>query len=84
MKTYMAMGVLVLGIMPMKSKGEEFLVPTKASEQIRVATFNTSFSKDESDGLVKELQQDSQQAKRISTVLRVVRPYIVLLNDFDN
>ncbi|MEY4567176.1 MAG: hypothetical protein RLY14_2146, partial [Planctomycetota bacterium] len=43
----------------------------------------TSFSKDESDGLIKELERDSQQAKRIAAVLRVVRPDIVLLNEFD-
>jgi endonuclease/exonuclease/phosphatase family metal-dependent hydrolase len=83
MKTYTVLGLLVLGMLPMKSRGEELLVPTRGSEHIRVATFNTSFSKDESDGLIKELQRDSQQAKRIAAVLRVVRPDIVLLNEFD-
>lgn len=50
---------------------------------IRIATFNTAFSRDEADALLKELQSDSLQAKRIAGVLRTVRPDIVLLNEFD-
>lgn len=59
------------------------LVPPKPENAVRVATYNTALSQDKSDGLITELQSDSVQAKRIAGVLRVVRPDIVLLNEFD-
>lgn len=59
------------------------LVPPKPENAVRVATYNTALSQDKSDGLITELQSDSAQAKRIAGVLRVVRPDIVLLNEFD-
>ena len=62
---------------------DESLVPAKPENSIRVATFNTAFSRDQAGALLKKLQSNSQQAKRIADVLRTVRPDIVLLNEFD-
>lgn len=59
------------------------LTPAKNANAIRVATFNTAFSRDEAGALLTELESDSQQAKRIAGVIRTVRPDIVLLNEFD-
>ncbi|HBK45160.1 MAG TPA: endonuclease, partial [Xanthomonadaceae bacterium] len=50
---------------------------------LRVATYNTSLYSDQAGGLVRQLQEGSPQARKIAAVLQVVRPDIVLLNEFD-
>lgn len=62
---------------------EEPLAPPKAKGAYRVATFNTAFSRDEAGALLKELQSESLQARRIAGIIRTVQPDIVLLNEFD-
>ena len=53
------------------------------AQDIRVATYNTSLYSDEAGGLVRELEGDSQHARKIAAVLQRVRPDLVLLNEFD-
>lgn len=59
------------------------LVTVKPQDALRIATYNTAFSRDEAGALLKELQSDSEQATRIAGVIRTVRPDIILLNEFD-
>ena len=54
------------------------------SEEIRVATFNTSLFRGKSGELTRELETGkSSHAKAIAEILQIVRPDIVLLNEFD-
>ena len=62
---------------------DELSPPKKAESTVRVATYNTAFSRDEKGALLAELESDSEQAKRIAGVIRTVRPDVVLLNEFD-
>lgn len=50
---------------------------------MRVATYNTSLYSDEDGGLVRALEGDSAQARKIAAVLQKMRPDLVLLNEFD-
>lgn len=50
---------------------------------VRVATFNVSLNRPAADGLREDLQQAHPQIRRIASILRTVRPDIVLLNEFD-
>ncbi len=50
---------------------------------LRVATYNTSLYTEEAGGLVRTLEGDSTQARKIAAVLQRVRPDVVLLNEFD-
>lgn len=50
---------------------------------VRVATYNTSLYDDAPGGLIRRLEGDDAQARRIAAVLQRVRPDIVLLNEFD-
>lgn len=54
-----------------------------ADSDIRVATYNTSLYSNESGGLIRSLEGDSTQARKIAAVLQKVRPDLVLLNEFD-
>ena len=81
-----AVGFLQYAAESLTAKNEpttDSLVPPKPEHAVRVATYNTAFSQDKPEGLITELHSDSAQAKRIAGVLRVVRPEIVLLNEFD-
>jgi endonuclease/exonuclease/phosphatase family metal-dependent hydrolase len=64
-------------------QADNFSPPKKADSTVRVATYNTAFSRDETGALLAELETDSQQAKRIAGVIRTVRPDVILLNEFD-
>ena len=50
---------------------------------LRVAAYNTSLYTAEAGGLVRQLQGDSGQARKIAAVLQRLRPDLVLLNEFD-
>ncbi len=50
---------------------------------MRVATYNTSLYTDETGGLIRQLEGDSEHARKIAAVLQKVRPDLVLLNEFD-
>jgi hypothetical protein len=50
---------------------------------LRVASYNTSLYSDETGGLIRQLQGDSEHARKIAAVLQKTRPDLVLLNEFD-
>lgn len=51
---------------------------------IRIATFNCSLNRDAEGQLIRDLSNsDNQQARKVARILRIVRPNIVLLNEFD-
>ena len=50
---------------------------------MRVATYNTSLFADEDGGLIRQLEGDSEHARKIAAVLQQARPDLVLLNEFD-
>ena len=55
-----------------------------AKEQnMRVATYNASLYTEQAGGLVRQLEGDSEHARKIAAVLQKVRPDLVLLNEFD-
>lgn len=50
---------------------------------IRVATFNVSLSDNVDDSLVNKLNAGSDHARRIAAIIQIVRPDILVLNEFD-
>jgi endonuclease/exonuclease/phosphatase family metal-dependent hydrolase len=58
--------------------------PPKAANVVRVATFNVSFNRPQSGQLIRDLETGSREAQQVATILRTVRPDIVLLNEFDH
>jgi endonuclease/exonuclease/phosphatase family metal-dependent hydrolase len=50
---------------------------------IRVATFNVSLNRRNAGELREDLSKGDQQAEHVATILRIVRPDVVLLNEFD-
>ncbi|MBE2210332.1 MAG: endonuclease/exonuclease/phosphatase family protein [Xanthomonadaceae bacterium] len=58
-------------------------VVREAMPPVRFATYNTSLYSDEDGGLVRRLQGDDADARKIAAVLQRVRPDVVLLNEFD-
>ena len=52
----------------------------KPSAALRLATYNTSLYSDDAGGLIKELEGDSEHARKIAAVLQQVRPDLVLLD----
>ena len=55
-----------------------------ASTSIRVATFNTSLNREKAGQLQTDLSdRNNQQAKSIAEIIQIVRPQIILLNEFD-
>lgn len=50
---------------------------------LRVATYNASLYSDEAGGLIRQLQGDSEHARKIAAVLQKTRPDLLLLNEFD-
>ena len=54
-----------------------------AAKPLRIATFNVSLNRGEQGKLVTDLNANDKQAKKVATILRTVRPDIVLLNEFD-
>lgn len=54
------------------------------AEGVRIATFNCSFNREREGQLVTDLEGGrNQQARKIARILRMTRPAIVLLNEFD-
>ena len=56
---------------------------TQSPPTFRIATYNVSLYDEDAGGLVRRLQLDDAQARKIAAVLQKVRPDIVLLNEFD-
>ena len=50
---------------------------------LRVATYNTSLFDEADGGLVARLEQGDETARKIASVLQLLRPDVVLLNEFD-
>ena len=57
---------------------------TTGAETIRIATFNCSLNRNKAGELVIDLKGGgNEQARQVAGILRIVRPDIVLLNEFD-
>ena len=63
--------------------GDMSRVLREAMPAVRFATYNTSLYSDEDGGLIKRLQGDDADARKIAAVLQRVRADVVLLNEFD-
>ena len=51
---------------------------------VRVATFNVSLFRGQAGGLITDMEAgESAQAKKIAAVIQLIRPDIILLNEFD-
>ena len=57
--------------------------PAPERGALRIATYNASLNSDEAGGLVRRLQGDDDDARKVAAVLQQVRPDIVLINEFD-
>jgi len=55
----------------------------RAAARVRVATFNVSLNRRNVGDLLNDLRKGDQQAADVATILRTVRPDIVLMNEFD-
>ncbi len=58
-------------------------LPPVAKGAIRIATFNAALNRKSGGQLVKDLQAGDEQAKRIATIVQLVMPDILLLNEVD-
>ncbi len=59
---------------------------TNAAEKgtVRFATFNVSMNRGSSGTLLAELQAgESEQIKKVAAGIRIIRPDVILLNEFD-
>jgi endonuclease/exonuclease/phosphatase family metal-dependent hydrolase len=58
--------------------------PPTPSATIRIATFNASLNRDSEGGLRKAVSTaDDPQVRAVATIIRIVRPDILLLQEFD-
>ena len=64
-----------------------YLLPTdamQAAEKIRFATFNASLYRRADGQLKQELASgDSASARKVAEIIQIVRPDVILLNEFD-
>lgn len=56
----------------------------KSPQKIRVATFNVALDRSKPGKLAAELAKGLPQARNIAHILQLIRPDIVLLNEFDH
>ena len=60
------------------------LEDTFGAERIRFATFNTSLYRQSEGELARELTSgNSESARKIAEIIQIVRPDVILLNEFD-
>ena len=59
------------------------MIETISNKSIRFATYNTSLYSEETGGLIKRLQANDAEARKIAAVIQHQRPDILLLNEFD-
>lgn len=57
--------------------------PGSGAGRIRIATFNVSMNRSESGKLLKDLLSESEQICQVASIIRLQRPDIILLNEFD-
>lgn len=50
---------------------------------LRVATYNTSMYDESAGGLIRRLESDNADVRKIAAVIQQVRPDVLLLNEFD-
>lgn len=57
--------------------------PNSAIGQMRIATFNVSMNRPKSGQLLKDLMGNSSQIRKVASIIRLQRPDVILLNEFD-
>ncbi len=62
---------------------DDAVVRAKPTDCLRVATFNVSFNRKTAGKLTEDLKSGDVQIQRVATILRALRPDIVLLNEVD-
>lgn len=65
------------------SVADEPLVPNKAAGALRLATFNVSLNRNEPGQLSRDLASRDRQIQAVATIIRIVRPDVLLLNEVD-
>lgn len=76
--------VLCVVVTSFASKCESARADDWPTDGVRIATYNCSLNRDREGVLLKDLQGGkNQQAQKIARILRITRPAIVLLNEFD-
>lgn len=66
---------------PAATSQAEPVVPESIA--LRIATYNTSLYDEAEGGLVARLEKGDEAARGIASVLQLIRPDVVLLNEFD-
>lgn len=51
--------------------------------EVRIATYNVSLSDNTDSSLISKLEAGSDHARRVAAIIQVVRPDILVLNEFD-
>ncbi|MCA9129755.1 MAG: endonuclease/exonuclease/phosphatase family protein [Planctomycetales bacterium] len=59
------------------------ILPTKANESLRIATFNVSLNRRNAGQLSMDLARGNAQISALARVIRLVQPDILLLNEID-
>ena len=59
------------------------LLPPKAADVIRIATYNVSLYRSEAGELANDLAGNDDQARAVAAVIRAVKPDILLVNELD-
>ncbi len=59
------------------------LVPAKADGSLRLATYNVSLNRKQPGQLKRDLEVGDEQVHQIATVIRLVRPDVLLVNELD-
>ena len=88
-----ALGASLTGCLRIVVHGDAAAAAERMSEQamqalagalpMRVATYNVSLYDDADGGLIRRLENDDANARKIASVLQTVRPDLLLLNEFD-
>lgn len=74
---------LNLQALAMSDSEDEQQLPTAKAGQIRIATFNVSMNRPKFGQLMKDLTTNSKQIRKVASIIRLQRPDILLLNEFD-
>lgn len=59
------------------------LVPAKSENSLRLATYNVSLNRKQPGALKRDIEKNSEQVAAIATVIRLVRPDVLLVNELD-
>ncbi|MDH5824106.1 endonuclease/exonuclease/phosphatase family protein [Luteimonas sp. RD2P54] len=73
------------GCLRVKVHGDPHSYREAMSEpELRLATYNVSLYSEQPGGLLRRLQANDAEARKVAAVLQRVRPDVVLLNEFDH